>query len=88
MSLSRQDMQSIERVSQAMSSGFIMAGSTIMLPFANDPQISPLGMLLGIAQAHIDGLASALTTLEPETRENIIATVPQQLRAIIERTQG
>lgn len=84
--LTQQDVDSIATVSQAMSSGFILAGSTIMVPFANDPRVSPLGMLLGVAQAHIDGLASALATLEPATRDRLIASIPQQLHAIIERT--
>ncbi|WP_261934633.1 hypothetical protein [Sphingomonas bisphenolicum] len=85
MALTDQDIEAIAIVSQAMSSGFILAGATIMAPFASDPKISPLGMLLGVAQSHIDGLASALATLEPTTRDNLIASVPAQLKAIIER---
>ncbi|MEO7467382.1 MAG: hypothetical protein ABIV36_10235 [Sphingobium limneticum] len=86
--LTKQDIASIASVSQAMSAGFILAGSSIIGRFANDPEISDLGMLLGLAQSHIDGLASALATLEPTTQANIIASVPAQLHAIIERGQS
>lgn len=88
MSLTPQDIASTERVNKALTAAFVRVGSTIIVPFANDPVISPLGMLLGIVQSHVDGLASALVTLEPTTREQLIDTIPAQLRAIIERSEG
>ena len=83
--LTDQDIATIATVSQAMSLGFIRAGGEILTPFANDPAISPLGLLLGVAQSHLDGLASSLATLEPATRDHIIASVPAQLHRIIGR---
>lgn len=84
-SLSSQDVAAIAAVRDAVSIGVMTATSTIITPFAHDPAVSPFAMMLGIAQAHVDGLASALGTLDPATRDPLIASVPQQLHAIIER---
>lgn len=88
MHLTQQDVESITTVNQAMSAGFIMAGATILKPLCDDPRISPLGLMLGVVQSHVDGLASALSSLEPDTRDQLIDAVPQQLRTIIARGQG
>lgn len=88
MHLTQQDVESITTVSGAMSAGFIVAGTAVLKTLCDDPRISPLGLLLGIVQSHIDCLGSTLASLEPDTRDQLIDGVPQQLRTIIARGHG
>lgn len=83
--LSTQDIQSINTVRESVSIAVMQATADVITPFAHDPAVSPFAMMMGIAQAHVDGLASALGTLDPATRDPLIASVPQQLHTIIER---
>jgi len=86
--LSHQDIAAVGRVTEALIMGFAAAGNAILQPIAEDPDISPQAMLLGIAQAHINGLASILGQLDDPTRDTLITGVPAQLHHIIARGES
>ena len=86
--LTRQDIAAVGKVSESLGLGFIAAANTILQPIADDLDISPQAMLLGIAQAHINGLATILNQLDDKTRDLLIVGVPAQLHAIIARGQS
>lgn len=87
MSFDQQDMDTIKAVSVRMSQGFEVAGMDILRELTGDPRLTPFGVMIGIVQSHIDGIAGTLVLLEPETREELIDSVPHQLRAIIAREE-
>lgn len=86
--LTRQEAASVIVVSQALRTGLTEASNAILAPLFNDPQISPVAVALGIVQFHVDGLASALSVLETDTRDRLIETMPRQLRANVARGQS
>ena len=81
--LTEQDKASIAYVSDALVTGFATAGNVVLLPFSTNPAVSPIAMLLGLVQAHLNGLAAALAQLDDPTRDRLLAGVPAQLITII-----
>lgn len=83
--LSQEEITAVATVRDAVSIAVMETTSAIITPFVHDPAVSAAALMLGIAQSHVDGLASALGTLDPATRDPLIDAVPEQLRTIIER---
>lgn len=84
--LTDQDKASITHVSDALGAGFIATANVVLMPFSTNPAVSPIGLLLGIVQAHMNGLASAMSQMDEPLRDRLIAGVPAQLNTIIART--
>ena len=84
--LNEQDRASVAHVSDTLSQAFMTAGNFALTPLASDPRVSPIGLMLGLIQAHLNGLASALAQLDDLPRNRLIASIPAQLSDIIART--
>lgn len=83
--LTPEEQATVTKVREAISPVMIGAINRAAAPMFDDRSISMFTLMLGIVQVYIDGLASALATLEPATRDPLIASMPQQLNTIIER---
>lgn len=75
----------IARVSTGLGAVFVAAARVALHGFAEDDSVSPRALQLGIAQAHIDGLASALQTFDPLQRDRLLDTLPAQIRQVMSR---
>lgn len=86
LQLTDQDKASIAYVADTLGMAFITAGNAVLTPICTNPAISPIALSLGLVQAHMNGLASALAQLDDPPRNRLIAGVPAQLESIISGT--
>ncbi|WP_030540581.1 hypothetical protein [Sphingobium sp. DC-2] len=84
LQLTEQDKASIAYVSDTLGMAFISAGNAALTPICSNPSVSPIALLLGLVQAHVNGLASALGQLNEPTRDRLIAGVPAQLATLMQ----
>lgn len=83
--LSPQELAAVDDVSTGLGLCFVTAGALAISSFAEDDRVTARALQLGIAQAHIDGLASALSAFDALQRDRLIDTLPAQIRQAMAR---
>lgn len=83
--ISNDERAAIGRVGTGLGAVFVAAADVAIHGFIEDNSVSERALQLGIAQAHINGLASALTTFDPILRDRLLDTLPAQIRQIMAR---
>lgn len=87
LELTDDDLAAVTLITARLSDGYIDTANLLIAPFASDPKVSALAMLLGLAQAHVHCLASAIGNIEPSHHDQLIAAIPRQIHAIIKGPQ-